>query len=265
MLEQPERAGDLQQNVSPSLQPNHDQYMSSSNSDSEESINGLASTGDVQSNVSPSLRPNHNKYMSSSSSDSEESINGLASNLGESAHQSPLSEAQTAEEKFWTGERLNYYRPLHIAAQRGDWKSARSFIEQDPNALTAQITAAGRTVLHVAAYCWQWKFILKLLDLTSPESILVRTQSGHTILHFVAQGGSLKTAKALVQKNADLLQMANNDGELPLFHSISIESKELVWYLSLLTRVDSPVFPFYRPELLDILRRLIKSGYHGKK
>ncbi|KAK3220437.1 hypothetical protein Dsin_014407 [Dipteronia sinensis] len=67
-------------------------------------------------------------------------------------------------------------------------------------------------------------------------------------------GGSLKIAKALVRKNAHLPQMANNLGNLPLFHSIIYsENKELMWYLTLITRVDSPSLP-------KIIRALTESG-----
>ncbi|TXG68611.1 hypothetical protein EZV62_003546 [Acer yangbiense] len=152
-----------------------------------------------------------------------------------------------------TAERLNYYRPLYNAAISGDWKAAICFIEHDPNALTAKITAlTERTVFHVAAICWQWEFVLKLLELiTSPQSIVVQDQDGLTVMHYVSIGGSLKTAKALVQKNSDLLQIGNNYGDLPLVYSIWSRNKELMWYLSLITRVDSPIWS-----------ALILSGHH---
>ncbi|KAK4839489.1 hypothetical protein QYF36_022332 [Acer negundo] len=174
--------------------------------------------------------------------------------------------SDSVDDELWTGERLKYYLPLHNAAKRGDWERAKSFIDHDPNALTAQITVDSQTALHVAAYCCQWGFILKLLELlSSPESIAVQDEEGSTVLHYVAQGGSLKTAKALVKKNAVLIQIVDSDGDPPLLSSISsAENKELVWYLSLITRVDSPTFPFFIPSLPRILYNLIQSGYYGK-
>ncbi|KAH7565468.1 hypothetical protein JRO89_XS09G0213200 [Xanthoceras sorbifolium] len=157
-----------------------------------------------------------------------------------------------------TGESLNYYRPLFSAAQSGDWKSAKSFIDRDPNALTARIRAVtSETVFHVAALSCQWGFVLKLLELNvSPELLAAQDDLGNTVLHYVAQGGSIKTVKALVKNNSDLLQIVNNIGHLPLFHSLFSDSKELVWYLTLITRVESP-------SSLEILRSLIGSGYTG--
>ena len=135
-----------------------------------------------------------------------------------------------------------------------------TFIHQDPDVLTSRITSLSQTALHVAAISCQWGFILKLLERLSPESIAVQDKYGNTILHYVAAGGSLKTAEALVQMNPDLPQMKDKNGHLPLITSIWSESnKELVWYLSSKTKVDSQ-----STLLLEILRSLIQSGYHGK-
>ncbi|KAH7565472.1 hypothetical protein JRO89_XS09G0214500 [Xanthoceras sorbifolium] len=179
-------------------------------------------------------------------------INGLPSSLGGSAHQPQLSEAQISAEKFLMvsdgeitsahdGSQSNKkkYFLLHSdrrasellptivnAEQRGDWKSAKSFIDHDPNALTARITAvSSRTVFHVAALSCQWGLVLKLLELiVSPQSLAVQDVLGNTVLHYVAQGGSLNTVKALVKKNSDLLQIVNKHGDLPLFFSIFSDS-----------------------------------------
>ncbi|KAK4836820.1 hypothetical protein QYF36_000433 [Acer negundo] len=85
---------------------------------------------------------------------------------------------------------------------RGDWKSAISFINNDPDALTAQISLTHGTVLHVAAMDCQLNFTLMLVELLStPQSIAVRNSIGITVLHYVALSGSLRTAKALIEKN----------------------------------------------------------------
>ncbi|TXG68628.1 hypothetical protein EZV62_003563 [Acer yangbiense] len=173
-----------------------------------------------------------------------------------------LSPTQSEDQfDIWTADGRNHYRPLYEAAQKGYWQAAISFIDGDWNVLTAKITALnGQTVLHVAACCLQWEFILNLLEhITSPESIAVKTDiSGKTVLHYVAQGGNLKTAKALVQKNSNLLQIKDKHGCLPLFHSISSGNEKLVRYLSSETTYEfssDPSFP-------EILRYLIISGYH---
>ncbi|KAK2653760.1 hypothetical protein Ddye_013616 [Dipteronia dyeriana] len=193
----------------------------------------------VQPNVNPSLQPNHDS--------------------GKSANQpDQLSESER------TAEHRNYYRSLFSAAQIGDWKTAKRFIDSDPDALTVEISKDIGTVLHIAAQCRQWKFVLRLLklDVLTPQSIEVQNVNGSTVLHNAAHGGSLKTAKALLEKNPNLLQVFDNGKYPPIVSAIHSRSKELVWYLSKNTRVESPSPPFFIPKLPAILRHLIQSGYH---
>ncbi|TXG68615.1 hypothetical protein EZV62_003550 [Acer yangbiense] len=248
-LQPNQESGDVQPNVNHSLQPNHESGGQQPNADP--SLQPNRESGGEQPEANPSLQPNHENMPCTGIS--EEPRLSQPQSAGGNAHQPKLSEARGANE-ITTGERLKYYRPLYLAAHRGDWETAKSFIEKDQNALTADITSRSKTVLHVATLCCQWGFVLKLLERLSPESIEGKSEGGNTVLHYVAQGGCLKTAKALVQKNAGLLQMVNSDGDLPLFVSITSESnKEMVWYLSLITQVTVPP---------RILRHLILSGCH---
>ncbi|KAL5824381.1 hypothetical protein ACOSQ3_020444 [Xanthoceras sorbifolium] len=100
------------------------------------------------------------------------------------------------------------------------------------------------------------EFVLNLLELVvSPESLAAGDTKGMTVLHYVAYGGSLKTAKALVRKNPNLPQIVNIVGQLPLYCSIFNGSKEMVWYFTSITKVDLPA------SLLNILHSLIIPGY----
>ncbi|KAL5755739.1 hypothetical protein ACOSQ2_020485 [Xanthoceras sorbifolium] len=196
--------------------------------------------GGVQPSVNPSLQPNPENVASHGNSEEPHSFQ---------AQHIPV-----------TGELLNHYRPLFNAAQSGNWESAKSFIDNDPNGLTARITAvSSQTVFHVAALSCQWEFVLNLLELVvSPESLAAGDTKGMTVLHYVAYGGSLKTAKALVRKNPNLPQIVNIVGQLPLYCSIFNGSKEMVWYFTSITKVDLPA------SLLNILHSLIIPGYFGK-
>jgi hypothetical protein len=50
-----------------------------------------------------------------------------------------------------------------LAILKGDWKSTKAFLDNDPSALTAKVTIHGRTALHVAAVGAQWKLLEKLV------------------------------------------------------------------------------------------------------
>ncbi|KAK4837208.1 hypothetical protein QYF36_003634 [Acer negundo] len=169
MLQEPENGGGVQPNRIPSLQPNHDNKPKSS---SEEPINQLPSSipGELKVLMINSSCPNPKLHVTNSVSRDKRSSH-------------------------------SHYLPLYIAAQSGDWKTAKSFIEHNPKALTDRIASNAQTVLHVAALCCHWGFVLGLLELLSPGSIAVQDEHGMTVLRFVARGGSLKTAKALVRKN----------------------------------------------------------------
>ncbi|KAH7565467.1 hypothetical protein JRO89_XS09G0212900 [Xanthoceras sorbifolium] len=166
--------------------------------------------GGVQPSVNPSLQPNPENVASHGNSE----------------------EPHSFQAQHIPGELLNHYRPLFNAAQSGNWESAKSFIDNDPNGLTARITAV--------------------------KSLAAGDTKGMTVLHYVAYGGSLKTAKALVRKNPNLPQIVNIVGQLPLYCSIFNGSKEMVWYFTSITKVDLPA------SLLNILHSLIIPGYFGK-
>ncbi|KAK4837411.1 hypothetical protein QYF36_005210 [Acer negundo] len=241
-------------------------------------------SGVAQSNVNSFLQPNHNNVPSGISNKQQLSVPepqlsrcqievGECSSNGISVQEPQLSRSQikvgdcssngiSVQEPQINDDELsesyNSYLPLINDAQRGDWKS---FVHKHPNVWTSRITSLSQTALHVAAISCQWGFVLKLLEVLPPESITVKDKYGNTALHYVAAGGSLETAEALVQMNPELPQMKDKNGHLPLITSIWTESnKELAWYLSSVTKVDTsnPSNP-----LLQILRSLIQSGYHG--
>ncbi|TXG66032.1 hypothetical protein EZV62_007307 [Acer yangbiense] len=111
-----------------------------------------------------------------------------------------LLEAVVAAQDYMKGRKYVYYLPLYLATNGGDWKSAKSFIESDPDASTARITSKSLTTLMVANRACQWKFAQKLLDYLRPESLEIVDLNKRTALHYAALGGSLETAKALIRK-----------------------------------------------------------------
>ncbi|TXG66033.1 hypothetical protein EZV62_007308 [Acer yangbiense] len=167
-----------------------------------------------------------------------------------------LLEAKVAAQDYLKGRKHVYYLPLYLAANGGDWKSAKSFIERNPSASTARITSGSLTTLMVAARACQWKFARKLLEDLPSKSLETVDIDGRTALHYAAMGGSLETAKALIRKNSALPQIPDNQGIVPLY--ISLTNKQLLWYLILVTRDEHPCFPFTGP-LSDITLYLVRK------
>ncbi|WJX37546.1 Glycerophosphocholine phosphodiesterase [Trifolium repens] len=101
----------------------------------------------------------------------------------------PFDDVKTAV----TARRFNhsYYQPLHLAILKGDWKSTKAFLDNDPSALTAQVTIHGRTALHVAAVGAQWKLLEKLVQHMPANMFAELDLIGCTCLHYVAMGESV--------------------------------------------------------------------------
>lgn len=160
----------------------------------------------------------------------------------------------------------NYYRPLYHAANGGNWKAAKSFIDRYPNSLTARITKDSLTILMVAARARQWKFVQEFINFLPSEALAMQTTTGFTALHFVVMGGSLDTAKALITKNPNLTQIQDNNGHCPLILSLhgNGKCKDLVWYLILVTKNEPPCFPFTGPSSSVLIISLLFMGFYGK-
>ncbi|XP_045821446.1 uncharacterized protein LOC123914367 isoform X2 [Trifolium pratense] len=183
----------------------------------------------------------------------------------ESSPLKPFDEVKTAVTEFALGFDHNYYQPLHLAILKGDWKSTKAFLDNDPTALTAKVTVHGRTALHVAAVGAQWKLVEKLAQHQQmPAEVLEELDfMGCTCLHYVAMGQSVDAAKALVAKNPSVTQVIDFKGFTPLMYSItSTQCKEMVGYLVLNTSDERPGCPFSGPSASQLVALLTGAGFH---
>ncbi|KAF8036160.1 hypothetical protein BT93_C1995 [Corymbia citriodora subsp. variegata] len=136
----------------------------------------------------------------------------------------------------------HHYRPLLQAALEGDWAAASKFFERDSPSKLATITSESRTVLHMAAMSAQDQFVEKLVELLSPEALQVADGKKCTALHYAALGGRIRMVKALVGKNPKLTNIVDGQGFVPLRRSAEYGavSKEVLWFLAINTKDDSP-------------------------
>ncbi|KAJ8755772.1 hypothetical protein K2173_024316 [Erythroxylum novogranatense] len=130
-----------------------------------------------------------------------------------------------------------YYLPLYKATINGDWRTARSFFEEHPNALTAEVSEDSMTALHVATITGQsLEFVQNLLELIPGESLQdLKTRKypplHNTPLHSAAAVGNIEAAKVLVQKDSGLLHHTNEFDETPLHTAAEFAHKDTIWYL----------------------------------
>lgn len=140
----------------------------------------------------------------------------------------------------------SHYHPLHLAILKGDWESTKAFLDNDPSALTAKVTAIGGTALHAAAVGGQWQIIEKLVQHVPAQVLSDLDLMGCTCLHYVAMGENTSAAEALLAKNPSLTQFTDSIGFTPLSITSS-RCKEMVWYLVLNTSDERPGCPFSGP------------------
>ncbi|KAI3836071.1 hypothetical protein MKW98_016375 [Papaver atlanticum] len=109
------------------------------------------------------------------------------------------------------------YEDLVSAVSERDWESAKSFLEAHPLAKTNAFTSFSETAVHLATYCDNWEFVVKLVEFLPKEILkLQEKQYGYTVLHMAAYRGKYEAAVAMVRKNRNLIEIRDNEGNLPL-------------------------------------------------
>ncbi|XP_073033615.1 uncharacterized protein [Primulina eburnea] len=176
----------------------------------------------------------------------------------DNAHSSMLVEKKEHEKD------LNWYLPLYRAAINGDWKSARKFFDQDPDAITAKITKVSETALHVAVGSGKAiDFVKELLELIPTEALVtLRDQIGQTALHSAAIFGNVEAAKLLVSKDPALPNTPCNSSFLPLHAAAGYANKDMVSFLLTVTRDDTGYNPFADGSGVDILNLVILAEFY---
>ncbi|KAL4343269.1 hypothetical protein HN51_061570 [Arachis hypogaea] len=183
--------------------------------------------------------------------------------FAESSPAMSMDDVMAATNEFARGFNHSYYLPLHMAILKGDWESAKSFLDADPSAWTSKITSLARTPLHVAAVGAQWKILEKLVHHVPSELLAELDSMGFTCLHYVAMGESIDAAKALLAKNHSLTQITDFKGFTPLLYSVtSTRCKEMAWYLAMNTVDERPGFPFSSESSRQLVALLTAAGFH---
>ncbi|CAL5328669.1 unnamed protein product [Camellia sinensis] len=168
-------------------------------------------------------------------------------------------EVENKDEDYWR------YITLLNAALRGDRDSAKRFFDQDPDALTAQITYKKGMALHVAIWSGRSiEFVEKLVDLMLPEALTLRAFYGETALYCAAQHGNTKAAVILVEKHPTSLYICGNDDWLLLHCAANNGHKDTLLYLLSVTKEDDPVSkPFAYPSGALLLLHPVDSEFYG--
>lgn len=137
------------------------------------------------------------------------------------------------------------YEDLFAAAYYGNWEKATRFLEKYPEAKTEAITSELETVVHMATYMKKWDFVVKMVEFLPKEALALKEKyNGYTVLHVAAASeGKFEAAEAMARKNSELLEIRDNEGNLPLETAIlnrSTEQNKIVEHLYSATKKYYP-------------------------
>ncbi|XP_038701714.1 uncharacterized protein LOC119998453 isoform X2 [Tripterygium wilfordii] len=120
------------------------------------------------------------------------------------------------------------------------------------------------TALHIAVCHEQTEFTEKLLELMPPDALEMQDAGFYTPLHYASMSRNIRIARALVRKNPALPQIADVNSNTPLWSAAvtATEHKELVWYLTNVTKDEPPSYPFTGQWAGDLICALTAAGFH---
>ncbi|XP_059665947.1 uncharacterized protein LOC132311840 isoform X1 [Cornus florida] len=146
---------------------------------------------------------------------------------------SSYKRSETMKNKAAQDKDLGFYRPLHRATLRSEWDKAKEFLEQEQDAVHADITGQGETILMVAIRSQKRNhFVKNLLDfMSSDEDLTVTNHKCQTSLHLAVSSDNLEAAKLLVAKDQSLPNVKDDYGNLPLQLAAYLGHRNMVLYL----------------------------------
>lgn len=151
------------------------------------------------------------------------------------------------------------YVSLHLAALKGDWEYAKTFLMLNPQAVSARITRNQETALHIAAGARHTVFVQELVNIMTPDDLELQNKVGNTALCFAAASGIKKIAEVMVNKNQKLPSIRGSEGATPLCMAALLGHREMVWYLYSVTK-DTDL---KEEDRIELLIAVINTGLFG--
>ncbi|KAI9081515.1 hypothetical protein K1719_036536 [Acacia pycnantha] len=158
-------------------------------------------------------------------------------NSGEQLSEIEQSSARPQEESG--EEERGWKEGLCHAIFVNNWNDAKAILDQNPNALTAEIDDNGRTTLHLAAMLGRVTILEELLKLLPPQFLPTDHYGGDTALALASRfNGIMQVAKCLVNSNKDILCIPNKFDNIPVIVAFASGYKEMGRYLYSVTPLE---------------------------
>ncbi|GKA99021.1 ankyrin repeat-containing domain, PGG domain protein [Tanacetum coccineum] len=138
---------------------------------------------------------------------------------------------------------FKYAAPLYEASIQGDWKSAKTILDEKPELVRYSITENQETALHVAASANRSKqvvqFVKNLVGLMQKDDLALRNKNRSTTLYLAAASGNLETVKIMLEKNETLHTIRGAEKRTPLYAAALFGSKDVVKHLYSISKDSS--------------------------
>ncbi|KAG8367157.1 hypothetical protein BUALT_Bualt16G0043400 [Buddleja alternifolia] len=165
----------------------------------------------------------------------------------------------SAPEDAETGKDFNQYLELYRAALRADWHMAERVLMKDKDAAKARINTSFETALHIAVMAKNANnFVSKLVDFMPNASLAYEDHLGNTALHATATAGNIEIGNILINRNPDLLYIANRENRYPVHEAAQSAKRHVLVYFLSVTKEPAP----YKGEVgLDLLISIIIADF----
>ncbi|XAR67190.1 hypothetical protein NMG60_11013656 [Bertholletia excelsa] len=145
------------------------------------------------------------------------------------------------------------YLPLHRAAIKGDWESARKIFQEDRNAPTALVNQFKETALHVVVKTGKAiHFVKELVKFMPKDALSIKNNLGLTAPHQAAIVGYTEAATILLENDPGLLYIRENDGGLPATIAAVCAQRDTLIHLISATASNKYLNPDPFPEQKDV-------------
>ncbi|MCL7029562.1 hypothetical protein MKW94_013041, partial [Papaver nudicaule] len=123
------------------------------------------------------------------------------------------------------------YIPLLQAIHNDKFEVYTEQFLSDPEAMSAKLMEDGSTALHVAVGLGRVNIVKSLVKWMTPKQLEIKTGSGNTAVSVAAEGNNVELIKIMVTKNANLLQIKDGRGRIPLVTSAIHGDEDVLRYL----------------------------------
>ncbi|GLU12097.1 hypothetical protein SLE2022_288040 [Rubroshorea leprosula] len=163
---------------------------------------------------------------------------GEATSSGQAQGMPPRSEGSWLQDNVDSNDGYIRNLPLYKAVDNGELEATLSFLDDNPDALTASLTKDGDTALHIAVLAGHVRIVEELVKRMTSQDLAIQKIDRSTALIFAATGGVTEIARYLIEKNRELLCIPNENAHIPVVVAALYGHRDLVQYLYTETPIE---------------------------